>query len=132
KWADAAGHPPGAALRAAGFVGVFGYVGTSSLAKNMTRALYADYLANGLDFIGVYENAATDVSGGAPDGVAHARAALADMASMNMPASTPVGPAADEHLSAGQVAQAVACQRGFHDTVKAADADRLVMGYGFS
>lgn len=132
KWADATGHPPAAELVAAGFIGVFGYVGTPGSAKNTPAAWYRDCVGHGLQFIAVYENLATDVSGGLMAGVAHAQAALADLTALGIPPTVPVGAAADEHLSAAQVAQAVSYQRGFHDTVRAAHPNRAIVGYGYA
>jgi hypothetical protein len=132
KWADAAGHPAGAALRAAGFAGVVIYVGTPSSAKDCSAAVYADYAAHGLGVIAVYENLTTDITGGRAAGVAHAQAALADMAAKNIPASVPLGATADEHFTSTMVSLAVQYQGGFHDTVRAAHPGRPVVAYGFA
>lgn len=130
RWADASGHPSGATLVADGYTGVFVYAGTPGRAKNVTRAVYADYVANGLPVIAVYENVADDISSGA--GAQHARDLIADLANVGAPTTIPICAAADEHLTAGQIPTAVGYQGDFYRTAKAAGWDGLVGGYGFS
>lgn len=130
KWADCMGHPSGAALKAAGFTGIFLYVGTPGRAKNATGSIYRDYLLAGLQIACVYENTADDISSGA--GAAHARAAVADMRAMGMPDTMPLAAAADEHLAAGQIPTAVSYQAQFHAAARDAGWTGPIGGYGFS
>lgn len=130
KWADCVGHPSGAALKAAGFAGIFLYVGTPGRAKNATGPIYRDYLLSGLQVACVYENTADDISSGA--GAAHAEAAVADMRSMGMPETTPLAAAADQHLAAGQIPTAVSYQAQFHAAARNAGWVGPIGGYGFS
>ncbi|WP_134667831.1 glycoside hydrolase domain-containing protein [Amycolatopsis sp. CFH S0078] len=130
RWADASGHPSGATLVADGYTGVFVYAGTPGRSKNITPAVYADYVANNLPVIAVYENVADDISSGA--GAQHARDLIADLAHVGAPATIPICAAADEHLTAGQIPTAVGYQQDFYRTAKAAGWDGLVGGYGFS
>lgn len=130
KWADASGHPDGAALVAAGFTGIICYVGTPGRAKNLTADRYRDYTAHGLKVAGVFENDATDVTSGR--GAAYAGAAMADLVNIGAPRSTPLACAADRHLAAGEIATGVQYQRDFYDAVKRAGWTGPVGAYGFS
>ncbi|WP_020658404.1 glycoside hydrolase domain-containing protein [Amycolatopsis benzoatilytica] len=130
RWADASGHPSGAALVAEGYVGVFVYAGTPGRAKNITAAVYADYVAHGLQVVAVYENVADDISSGA--GAQHARDIMADLAHVGAPNTLLICAAADEHLTAGQVVTATGYQRDFWNTAKGAGWSGPVGGYGFS
>lgn len=130
RWADASSHPSGAALVEAGYVGVFVYAGTPGRDKNITRAVYQDYVAHGLQIAAVYENVADDISSGA--GAQHARDIMADLGSVGAPNSMPICAAADEHLTAGQVQVGVGYQGDFYRTAKATGWAGLVGGYGFS
>lgn len=130
RWADCMGHPSGAALKAAGFGGIFLYVGTPGRAKNATGAIYRDYLLAGLQIACVYENGIDDISSGA--GAAHAQAAVSDMRAMGIPDSMPLAAAADEHLTAGQIPTAVSYQAQFHAAAQDAGWTGPIGGYGFS
>ncbi len=132
KWADA--NPPtnGAALRSAGFSGVFGYVGTPGRGKSTTQSMYTNWIGAGLHFVGIYENLTTDINGGYNDGVAHANATLNDLIAMGIPAGTPVCAACDEHLTASQISLAVQYQKGFFDTCKGRGWAGAVGAYGFT
>lgn len=132
KWGDAVGHPSGQALRAAGYTGMFGYVGTPGLEKSLTAEVYRDWTAAGLGVIGIYERFVDDIDGGYQDGREHAAAAVADMIRIGMPSTTVIGPAVDEHLTAAQIPLAVEYQRGFYDGIRASGWVGPVMGYGFS
>jgi len=81
-WADYVGYPGGAALAAAGFVGVVRYVGIGGSAKRLTAAEYQDLVGHGLKVLGVVESTTTEADKGYAAGVADARAAAADIAAV--------------------------------------------------
>lgn len=114
KYADFSGGRPGAAaLKAAGFAGVVRYVGIGSPGKRITAPEYADYAANQVDVLLVFEGAATDVAGGYAAGVANATAALNDAASLGTPVSVPIAAACDSHVGGSvTAANAVAYAQG--------------------
>jgi hypothetical protein len=118
RWADySGGHPSGAALAAAGFVGAIRYVGIGGSGKRMTAAEYRDLIANGLQVLLVAEQSTTDAWGGYNAGVANASAALADARALGVPDSVPIFAAADAHATAAQAAAAVDYTRGFRDVL---------------
>lgn len=78
------GRPTAQAMIAAGYGGAVRYVGTRGNAKNLTRAEAYDILNNGLDLGFVYETGAGWALGGYAVGQGAARAALADLASMDI------------------------------------------------
>lgn len=131
RWADAAGHPAGATLVADGYIGVLVYAGTPGRAKNITRAVYNDYVTHGLKVAAVYEDGVNDIASGA--GAAHAQAIMADLLNnVGAPNTTPIAAAADEHLTAAQVVTGTGYQRDFYNTAKGAHWAGPVGGYGFS
>jgi hypothetical protein len=129
-WADAAGHPPGDALAAAGFTGVFLYVGTPAFPKDATAAVYADYVAHGLKVAGIYELGLDDITSGM--GGAHAANAMADLLQIGAPRSTPLGCTADRHLTAAEIPTAVSYQRDFFNECKRAGWAGPIGAYGFA
>jgi Domain of unknown function (DUF1906) len=132
RWADySAGQLGGEALVAAGFGGVNRYAGTPGWPKNITAEEYADHVAAGLRITLVYEYDTDDYLGGYAAGVTNAQALMADAANCGIPNTTPISASADEHLTAGNTAVAVAYQSGFYDTAKAAGWQGPVGAYGF-
>jgi hypothetical protein len=73
---DCVGHPSGAHVRDAGYSGIALYVGTPGRAKAPSRAQVADYRAQGLELVLVYEDNVGTWAGGRDRGAADARAAL--------------------------------------------------------
>lgn len=112
KWADSANHPNPHALRQAGYVGIFLYGGTDS-PKNATPDYYAECRAAGLQTAWWYEHTGQDFASGENGGHTHALALLAHMTVCRAGIHEPAGAAVDTHLSAANIDQAVAYQRGF-------------------
>lgn len=118
-WADySGGRPSGAALRAAGFVGVLRYVGIGGPEKRITASEYRDLRGAGLDVLLVAEQWTTDAWGGYAAGLANARAALNDARALGIPDTIGIAAAADAHAAnAGQIAAAVEYVRAFRDVL---------------
>lgn len=93
----------GAQLRATGYGGSIRYFGTPGRAKNATAAEVRSQLAAGLHVLGVYENSTTDWTAGHRGGATAARALLADANACGVPQTSPLGVAADRHLTASQL-----------------------------
>lgn len=124
RWADySGGRPSGAALKAAGFLGVIRYVGIGNSGKRITAAEYRDLVANGLQVLLVAELGTGDAWGTTSDddyarGRANAASAVADARAMGIPDSVPIFAAADAHAAnQGQINDAVAYCRGFRDVL---------------
>ncbi|HEX3649579.1 MAG TPA: hypothetical protein VHV49_14230 [Pseudonocardiaceae bacterium] len=82
-WIDySSGRVSGAAMKAAGVIGAFRYVGVGGTGKRLNRAEYQDHLAHGRQTVAVVERVTTDADGGAAAGTANAHAALADLATI--------------------------------------------------
>jgi hypothetical protein len=131
---DGINHPTSAQVRAAGCSGCLMYCGTpgDSLGKDFTAAQYADYRANGIVRILVYENLANDIAGGASGGAAHAAAFLADARAKGVDIHDPAVATVDEHVAAASLPLAVAYQSGFYHALKANGWLGPVGIYGFS
>lgn len=108
------------------------YGGTPGRTKNMQPGDVAVALSAGLQQAVVYEDTAKDAEAGYNAGVGNALALLADCARCRVPVTTPLCAAADEHLTAAQVAVSVQYQLGFYRTVKASGWRGPVGAYGFS
>lgn len=124
RWADySAGRPSGAALRAAGFVGVIRYVGIGRLGKRITAAEYRDLVAEGLQVALVAELGVDDAWGTSSDddyarGVRNGILARSDAAMLGIPPSVPIACAADAHAAnQQQIGDAVRYATGFEDAV---------------
>jgi hypothetical protein len=132
RWADAAGHPSGASLVAAGYVGVLVYGGTPGRAKNITKAVYDDYRAHGLLIASVFEDGVNDIASG--QGTGHAHALMADLLTLDPDAAATIAiaAAADKHLTAADIPVGVGYQRDFYAAAKASAWHAPVGGYGFS
>jgi Domain of unknown function (DUF1906) len=129
KWADySAGYPGGAALVAAGFVGIIAYVGLGSGPKLITAADYQDAIAHGLRVLLVAELDIRDAEGGYPAGVTNAQKALADARSKGIPDSVGIAATCDEHLTPAQISTCVDYVRGFRDVLGQARTG----AYGFA
>lgn len=112
KWIDSVGHPPGSRLVSAGYKGAFLYVGFPQRPKSPTRALVADYLANGLELVCIVEDTADDAL--TPEnGPLYAQYAYRHMVDLGIPSSTPIECTADRHLTASDIPAALAYADGF-------------------
>lgn len=129
QWADySTGRPSGAALKAAGFVGVIRYVGVGSLGKRITADEYASLARSGVQVLLAAELATGDAWGAHADiaaayarGRAYARLALDDARALGIPDWVGIAACADEHaVTADEIACAVEYAKGFRD----------VLGYG--
>lgn len=128
KWADySAGYPAGAALVAAGFTGIIGYIGLGSGPKLITGAVYRDAIAHGLRVLLCAELSVHDAEGGYPAGVTNAQKALADARSKGIPDSVGIAAVCDEHLTNAQISTCVDYVRGFRDVLGARTG-----AYGFA
>lgn len=94
-----AGRPTGAAVRAAGHVGVIRYAGTQGRPKNITKAEYQDMDRNGVGVALIFEDLAGDALKGWGRGVDAARAIAADAASIGFPTSRPLYFAVDQDIT---------------------------------
>lgn len=131
KWADADPLPSGSILRSDGFIGAFVYGGTPGREKSTSSAQRINLMSARLQIVAIYENLATDINGGSATGSAHADALMADLRNCGYPNTTPVGVAADEHLTAAQINLGVQYQKGFYQRVKSQGWLGLTGGYGF-
>lgn len=89
-WFDySEGRPSGAALKAAGAVGVMRYVGVGGSAtlpgKRLIATELADLIAHGLIVLGVVESSTTRANAGRSAGISDAQAALADPVATTLP-----------------------------------------------
>jgi hypothetical protein len=82
--------PSPAAVKAAGYVGVIGYLSYDTTGKNLTPIEAACYRAAGLDVLFVWENGAWDALSGASTGATHGAAALAQAQAAGNPATSPL------------------------------------------
>jgi hypothetical protein len=123
-WADySAGRPSGAALKAAGFVGVLRYVGLGSSKKRITAAEYKDLAAAGVEVLLVAELGTNDAWGTSSDddyarGITNATIARQDARAAGVPDWVGIAAAADAHAAnRQQINDAVAYTRGFRDVL---------------
>lgn len=128
---DGVNHPSAATVLADGLVGGLLYGGTPNSGKNFTAAQYADFKAHGLLTPFAYENLATDMSGGATAGVAHASALISDLRAKHVAETEPVFPTVDEHVSVADLPLAVEYQRAFFNTVVKTGWLGRIGTYGF-
>lgn len=117
-WADFSGNPPGAsALRAAGFSGVWRYIGLGGEGKQIHAAEYRDYVSNNMAVALVAELGVDDAWASLNDyktGQARAEMARDDARHEGIPDSVIIACAADAHASsAAQITDAVAYASGF-------------------
>lgn len=131
KWIDSVGHPPGSRLVSAGYKGAFLYVGFPQRPKSATRALVADYLANGLELACIVEDT-TDDALNPYNGARYAGAAVAHMRALGLAEATPVECTADRHLTASDVETALEYTDAFRTALELAGWRGLVGVYGFS
>ncbi|MET8848039.1 glycoside hydrolase domain-containing protein [Amycolatopsis sp. NPDC004625] len=94
-----AGRPAGAAVRAAGHVGVVRYAGTPWRPKNITKAEFQDMDRNGVGVALIFEDLSGDALKGWGRGVDAARAIAADAANIGFPASRPLYFAVDQDIT---------------------------------
>lgn len=111
-----AGRPSGAAVRAAGHIGVIRYAGTQGRTKNITRIEYQDMDRNGVGVALVYENKAGDALTGRSGGANSARAIQADAISINFPSSRPLYLACDQDITT-QMRAVIDYYRGANDVL---------------
>ena len=112
--AYSSGRPSGAALRAAGIVGVVRYVGVGSAGKRLTAAEYQDLTAAGVQVAGVVETTTTRSAAGYAAGVTDGRSAAADCAAMGCDPTMPLFATCD-NTTWGQAN--LDYVRGFRDAV---------------
>jgi hypothetical protein len=129
------GRPTGAQLKTAGFAFVIRYIGLGSAGKRLTKAEYANLVAEGVVVLLVAELGTGDTWGTSTDddygrGVANAKAALADARACGVPEDKIfIFAASDAHAPA---------QWAINDTVRYVTGFRDVLGvartghYGFS
>lgn len=122
----------GAALRAAGYIGVFGHVGTSDVRHGANAVMIDDWIQSGLSFIGVYRNDTASISGGRGTGAAHADAVIDGLNAMLLSSWTPVCAVVDQQVTMQHWALALEYQQGFFDQIKARAWRGPVGAYGFS
>lgn len=130
KWIDSVGHPPGSRLVSAGYAGAFLYVGFPSRPKSATRALVADYLANGLELACIVEDTADDALNPA-NGALYAQYAVNHMRALGLPAWTPVECTADRHLTVSDIPTALMYADAFRMGVALMGWTGPVGAYGF-
>jgi Domain of unknown function (DUF1906) len=129
KWADySAGYPGGAALVAAGFVGIIAYIGIGSGPKLITAADYHDAVAHGLKVLLCAELSTRDAEGGYQAGISNALKALNDARSKGIPDSVGIAAVCDEHLTPAQISACVDYVHGFRDVLGQARTG----AYGFA
>jgi hypothetical protein len=130
---DGTNHPSAATVLADHNIGAALYGGTpaSALGKDFTAAQYADYAANRLFMIFMYENLTTDINSGAAGGAAHASDLINDMRSKGVPLSWPVECCIDEHLVDSQLPLAAQYVAGFHNQARALAPSAPAGVYGF-
>src|ERR1700749_1282909 len=129
---DGINHPDAATVLADGLAGALLYAGTPNSAKNVTAAQYADYAAHQLLVILAFEHLATDISGGAAAGARNAHALAVDAAAKHIPFSVPALATIDEHVSAADIAGAMAYQSSFRGALKQMGWTGPIGIYGFS
>lgn len=131
KWIDSVGHPRGSQLVSAGYKGAFLYVGFPQRPKSATRALVADYLANGLELACIVEDTENDALN-PYNGARYALAAVNHMTALGLPATTPVECTADRHLTVSDVATALEYTDAFRMARQAAGWTGPMGVYGFA
>jgi hypothetical protein len=102
---------PASAITTAGHSFVIRYVDDPALGlsgKHINQAEYAVLRAAGVTVWLVFEKDTTDITGGGPEGVAHAERAVAGARWLGYPAGQPIFFACDEHIAAAQIATGMA------------------------
>lgn len=131
KWIDSVGHPPGSRLVSAGYKGAFLYVGFPQRPKSATRALVADYLANGIELACIVEDTTEDALN-PYNGARYAQAAVNHMTDLGLSPSTPVECTADRHLTVSDVATALEYTDAFRMALELSGWRGPIGVYGFS